>query len=205
MRKPLPACAKLLGSLEPGASLKNCRQRLLPRLAQSKKQPLVAVLHVDRLQQEKIGREMHEPTPIPRRLVDVDDARLRLGGGVHRKVRSAGDPLVGAGRAEALAVCKVVRSTTDQLEVIGHDCALPRSSDGRRPAPRSATRPAGSPEGEATNDVMRRRTIGQTTRAGKVYSMTRKVPGKSERTSVIPCVLWRHGRPSVRASARAAL
>jgi hypothetical protein len=24
---------------------------------------------------------MHEPTRIPRRLVDVDDARLRLGGG----------------------------------------------------------------------------------------------------------------------------
>ena len=72
---------------------------------------------------QKIGRETHEPTRIPRRLVDVDDARLRLGGGVHRKVRAAGDPLVGAGCAEAFSVSKARALDYLQLEAIGHDLA----------------------------------------------------------------------------------
>ena len=49
---------------------------------------------------------MHEPTRIPRCLVDVDDTRLRLGGGVHRKARAAGDPLVGTRRCEAFTIGK---------------------------------------------------------------------------------------------------
>ena len=47
---------------------------------------------------------MHEPARVPRRLVDVDDARLRLAGGIHRKARPAGDPLIGAGGSEVFAI-----------------------------------------------------------------------------------------------------
>ena len=108
-----------------GRVVEELQAALVAAVAPVEEQAPVAALHVDRLQQREVGGELHEPARVPRSLVDVDDGRLCLGCGVHRKPRPAGDPLVGAGLSEAFPAGKGGAFDHRQLEAIGHGLTAP--------------------------------------------------------------------------------
>ena len=108
-----------------GRIVEELQAALVAAVGPVEEQPPVAGLHVDRLQQQEIGRELHEPARIPRRLVDVDDGRLRLAGGVHREAHPAGDPLVGASGPEGFPIGEGCALDHRQLQAIGHGLTAP--------------------------------------------------------------------------------
>ena len=121
----MPAWAKVLGSLEPDVG--ELQATLVVAVGAVEEQPPVAGLHVERLQQLEIGRELHQPLRVPRCLADIDDGSLRLAGGVYREARPAGDPLVGASCSEGLALGEGRTLDHRQLHAIGHGLTAPSS------------------------------------------------------------------------------
>src|SRR5215831_11315194 len=103
-----------------GRIVEKLQAALVAAVGPVEKQPLIAVCHGNRLEEHEVGREVDAPVRVPRRLVDVDDARLRLQSRIHTEVHAAGDPLVGTRAGEALTAGKGGALDHRQLEAIGH-------------------------------------------------------------------------------------
>ena len=76
---------------------------LVAAVAVVEEEPPVSACRIGRLQDAEVGGELDQAVPIARRLVQIDDPRLRGRVGIDGEARPPGQPLVGAGVAELVA------------------------------------------------------------------------------------------------------
>ena len=86
----------------PRSVVEELQATLVAPVGPIEEEPPVALGHVDRLQQQEVTGEVHEPARIPRRLDEVDNVRLRLACGIDGEAHPTGDPLIRAGGLEVL-------------------------------------------------------------------------------------------------------
>ena len=102
IRKPLPACSAVDGSLLRGALLKRASARFVAAVVDVVEQRAVALGHVDGLEDVEVGGILDHAARVARRLVEIDDRGVERMRGIELAVEAADDLLVGADLAEGL-------------------------------------------------------------------------------------------------------
>ncbi len=104
IRKPSPKSAAASWILTSGrAAIEAAQQPLASSIGDLEQQRAVALLRVNRTKDVQVGREVDAPICAARGVLEVDDARVVLVGGIERELDRAGELLVRSDLSKRLA------------------------------------------------------------------------------------------------------